>query len=116
MSCRVPASPCLTSGGVAGSRRLISGDVSVASHRAAKPVPRTEATCASLDHAHPFTSAQRVCLVQVSIRAFRVNPWLNTSRSNTMEKQLSAEEVRLLNAYWRAANYLSVGQIYLYDN
>jgi xylulose-5-phosphate/fructose-6-phosphate phosphoketolase len=34
--------------------------------------------------------------------------------SNT--KQLSAEEVRLLNAYWRAANYLSVGQIYLYDN
>jgi len=31
-------------------------------------------------------------------------------------KQLSAEEVRLLNAYWRAANYLSVGQIYLYDN
>ena len=30
--------------------------------------------------------------------------------------RLSSEEVRLLNAYWRAANYLSVGQIYLYDN
>ena len=30
--------------------------------------------------------------------------------------QLSDPEVRLLNAYWRAANYLSVGQIYLYDN
>jgi xylulose-5-phosphate/fructose-6-phosphate phosphoketolase len=29
---------------------------------------------------------------------------------------LSSEEVRLLNAYWRAANYLSVGQIYLFDN
>jgi xylulose-5-phosphate/fructose-6-phosphate phosphoketolase len=29
---------------------------------------------------------------------------------------LSAEELRLTNAYWRAANYLSVGQIYLYDN
>jgi xylulose-5-phosphate/fructose-6-phosphate phosphoketolase len=27
-----------------------------------------------------------------------------------------AEEVRLIHAYWRAANYLSVGQIYLYDN
>jgi phosphoketolase len=26
---------------------------------------------------------------------------------------LSAEEVRLMDAYWRAANYLSVGQIYL---
>jgi len=31
-------------------------------------------------------------------------------------KPLPAEQVRLLNAYWRAANYLSVGQIYLYDN
>jgi xylulose-5-phosphate/fructose-6-phosphate phosphoketolase len=31
-------------------------------------------------------------------------------------KRLSLDEVRLLNAYWRAANYLSVGQIYLYDN
>ena len=29
---------------------------------------------------------------------------------------LTAEEVRRINAYWRAANYLSVGQIYLYDN
>jgi xylulose-5-phosphate/fructose-6-phosphate phosphoketolase len=28
----------------------------------------------------------------------------------------TAEEVRLMNAYWRAANYLSVGQIYLSDN
>ena len=31
-------------------------------------------------------------------------------------KQLSTEEAEALNAYWRAANYLSVGQIYLYDN
>jgi xylulose-5-phosphate/fructose-6-phosphate phosphoketolase len=31
-------------------------------------------------------------------------------------QQMSDEQVRLLNAYWRAANYLSVGQIYLYDN
>jgi xylulose-5-phosphate/fructose-6-phosphate phosphoketolase len=29
---------------------------------------------------------------------------------------LTAEEVRMMNAYWRAANYLSVGQIYLSDN
>ncbi len=29
---------------------------------------------------------------------------------------LSAGEVRKMDAYWRAANYLSVGQIYLYDN
>src|SRR5690242_7917564 len=29
---------------------------------------------------------------------------------------LSQEEVERMNAYWRAANYLSVGQIYLKDN
>ena len=29
---------------------------------------------------------------------------------------LSRDEVRRLDAYWRAANYLSVGQIYLLDN
>jgi xylulose-5-phosphate/fructose-6-phosphate phosphoketolase len=29
---------------------------------------------------------------------------------------LSSEELEKMNAYWRAANYLSVGQIYLLDN
>ena len=29
---------------------------------------------------------------------------------------LTPEQLRTLDAYWRAANYLSVGQIYLYDN
>jgi len=29
---------------------------------------------------------------------------------------LSLEDLRLIDAYWRAANYLSVGQIYLFDN
>jgi XFP N-terminal domain len=29
---------------------------------------------------------------------------------------LSEEELRKMHAYWRAANYLSVGQIYLYAN
>ncbi len=29
---------------------------------------------------------------------------------------LSADDVRSIDAYWRAANYLSVGQIYLLDN
>ena len=31
-------------------------------------------------------------------------------------KTLTPEVLRKLDAYWRAANYLSVGQIYLYDN
>src|SRR5215211_4348775 len=29
---------------------------------------------------------------------------------------LDADELRKMDAYWRAANYLSVGQIYLFDN
>src|SRR5438067_3792623 len=33
-----------------------------------------------------------------------------------MTGRLSAEELGRIDAYWRAANYLSVGQIYLYDN
>src|SRR5690349_17188210 len=33
-----------------------------------------------------------------------------------MANGLSGQEKALIDAYWRAANYLSVGQIYLYDN
>ena len=29
---------------------------------------------------------------------------------------LTAEQLQKIDAYWRAANYLSVGQIYLLDN
>src|SRR5579863_8632596 len=29
---------------------------------------------------------------------------------------LSSKELNAMDAYWRAANYLSVGQLYLYDN
>ena len=33
-----------------------------------------------------------------------------------MTTPLSPEQLRRMDAWWRAANYLSVGQIYLYDN
>jgi prepilin-type processing-associated H-X9-DG protein len=33
-----------------------------------------------------------------------------------MDSPLSPDMLDKMNAYWRAANYLSVGQIYLYDN
>jgi len=33
-----------------------------------------------------------------------------------MNKSLSTDQLKNMDAYWRAANYLSVGQIYLYDN
>ena len=34
----------------------------------------------------------------------------------TTNKPLSPDLLQKMNAYWRAANYLSVGQLYLYDN
>ncbi len=36
--------------------------------------------------------------------------------SMTEQGPLSAQELEAINAWWRAANYLSVGQIYLLDN
>jgi xylulose-5-phosphate/fructose-6-phosphate phosphoketolase len=33
-----------------------------------------------------------------------------------LDLPLAPDELKKINAYWRAANYLSVGQIYLYDN
>ena len=33
-----------------------------------------------------------------------------------MENPLTNKELELMNAYWRACNYLSVGMIYLKDN
>jgi xylulose-5-phosphate/fructose-6-phosphate phosphoketolase len=41
---------------------------------------------------------------------------MNTKKTNLPDKPLSSDLLRKMNAYWRAANYLSVGQIYLYDN
>src|SRR5881227_45496 len=38
------------------------------------------------------------------------------SLPSAMTGTLPAEELRLTDAYWRAANYLSVGQVYLLDN
>ncbi len=38
------------------------------------------------------------------------------SESNVSNQPLTEEELRKMHAYWRAANYLSAGQIYLYAN
>ncbi len=39
-----------------------------------------------------------------------------TEIMSTTNKTLSPDLLHKMDAYWRAANYLSVGQIYLYDN
>ncbi|CAN5275759.1 phosphoketolase family protein [soil metagenome] len=41
---------------------------------------------------------------------------METEIAETSVETLSPELLQKINAYWRAANYLSVGQIYLYDN
>src|ERR1700680_4185779 len=38
------------------------------------------------------------------------------TRARPNSKTLSPDLLQELHAYWRAANYLSVGQIYLFDN
>ena len=40
----------------------------------------------------------------------------DTATGRDLRSPLSEDELRLVDAYWRAANYLSVGQIYLLDN
>src|SRR5580692_10203575 len=47
----------------------------------------------------------------------RMAPLSATESAKTLVHQtLSPEELRKVHAYWRAANFLSVGQIYLYAN
>ena len=41
---------------------------------------------------------------------------MNSVEMATLKGPLTADELGSLHSYWRAANYLSVGQIYLYDN
>ena len=41
---------------------------------------------------------------------------INNQTAMSSSHPLSADELRKIHAYWRAANYLSVGQIYLYEN
>ena len=41
---------------------------------------------------------------------------MNSVETATLKGPLTADELSSLHSYWRAANYLSVGQIYLYDN
>ncbi|MGD0077568.1 MAG: phosphoketolase family protein [Sedimentisphaerales bacterium] len=47
---------------------------------------------------------------------FEENIVTKTKKVDVKDKPLSQELLQKINAYWRAANYLSVGQIYLHDN
>jgi xylulose-5-phosphate/fructose-6-phosphate phosphoketolase len=49
-------------------------------------------------------------------RLAKVEALENRRYSTMTTPTLSPDMLRKINAYWRAANYVSVGQIYLYDN
>jgi xylulose-5-phosphate/fructose-6-phosphate phosphoketolase len=55
---------------------------------------------------------------EIQIRFFinLINQNNTTVNNNNPKTYLPPDELKKINAYWRAANYLSVGQIYLYDN
>ena len=41
---------------------------------------------------------------------------MQTIKINPADELLSPELLEKMNAYWRAANYFSVGQIFLHEN
>ena len=43
-------------------------------------------------------------------------PVLKSAARMSKRGPLDQEQLRKMDAYWRAANYLSVGQLYLLDN
>ena len=55
-------------------------------------------------------------LVKEVKEGFEENIVAITKKNDAKDKTLTPELLRKMNAYWRAANYLSVGQIYLFDN
>src|SRR5262245_36828857 len=61
-------------------------------------------------------SATRRGRCRTERRAARVEVVETAAGLDTQAGPLAREELRLLDAYWRAANYLSVGQIFLLDN
>src|SRR5476649_2632266 len=58
-----------------------------------------------------LAAAPKLKLHRIATRTSSVMPRVTTALS-----PLASGDLRLLDAYWRAANYLSVGQIYLLDN
>ncbi|HXI45684.1 MAG TPA: phosphoketolase family protein [Candidatus Acidoferrales bacterium] len=53
---------------------------------------------------------------RVAATRTRVTGQPTTEPQPARDGPLSSSDLRLIDAYWRAANYLSVGQIYLLDN
>ena len=64
---------------------------------------------------HESKGVERSIVMKVK-NGVKKNIAVETEKRNKTDEPLSPDLLRKMNAYWRAANYLSVGQIYLYDN
>jgi len=60
--------------------------------------------------------ARKATPMDVPTATLRVRGQPEAITAVTSQATLGSEELRKTNAYWRAANYVSVGQLYLYDN
>src|SRR6202163_1119504 len=58
----------------------------------------------------------RLCGYSATLRPSFVFVSFSATCETMTTNTLTPELLHTLDAYWRAANYLSVGQIYLYDN
>jgi len=59
---------------------------------------------------------QKTCINQKNNNQFQILKKMATKKIELQDDKISEELLNKMNAYWRAANYLSVGQIYLHDN
>jgi xylulose-5-phosphate/fructose-6-phosphate phosphoketolase len=56
------------------------------------------------------------CLLSLALQKEGYVKETKAKKTQTAVQTLSPDELRKMGAYWRAANYLSVGQLYLHDN
>ena len=52
----------------------------------------------------------------LKIKNIEMETLIEPKKTNKKENTLSPELLKKINAYWRAANYLSVGQLCLHQN
>ena len=58
----------------------------------------------------------RASIARAIVKLATTAPSLPTARAKPLNRSISPNALRKMDAWWRAANYLSVGQTYLYDN
>lgn len=72
--------------------------------------------CEKGDYTFPEVPGERPSRKVESAGGHRAQDAFNKIQATAKAGPLSKEELKLIDTYWRAANYRSVRQIYLYDN